>query len=194
MKTVIEQAGGDVPSRIRFQGYEFRTGCAYRAQLGSIGVVRRAGKNVFELNESKNDKIRDYLKRTKNSRIITSIIQVKGHTLARKSTTIIDLVQSGEDGEAAALAVKESSPSGNASRTPGLNIHDGGIYAYEYSRVIREKDTGKIADILADRPSTFFGWWDSTDHNLLNVTSNPHKTGTTAPWEIHSSAFRRRRK
>jgi len=42
-------AGGDVPATIEFQRYRFRTGGAFRAaELGTIGLKRTSGANVFE--------------------------------------------------------------------------------------------------------------------------------------------------
>lgn len=136
---------------------------------------------VDQLNDRDNDRIRNYLRRTRDARIVTSVIKVKTHKITVSSEYSFD-IQGIEDGDAddeqSGTVSNDEKSGGKGTKieidgSPGLSLADGTTYAYEYGRILWDVQTGLIADILTDRPSRWYNWSDQNNHHLQGVSADP---------------------
>ena len=170
-------------------------GGSYRKDLSESGIftiyyVANVKDLVDQLNADDNADLRNYLSRSKDFRIITAIVKVRNHSLLLKSGSNVNvnlkalaaLEQEGtatasteeKDGSAKTVEIKDDNKTRDAIPR-GLQIADGGTYAYEFSRIVWDKTNPdkKIIDLLVDRPGRWYSWRDGNDHEYLRGTHNP---------------------
>lgn len=143
---------------------------------------------VNQLNKDENSKIKSYLRRSKDFRIVTAVVKVNSHTLLRKSNASLDAQVKALSAEGTAEAnsekktasgqtdIKIQDDTGNApGQLPsGLTLADGSTYSYEYSRVIWDEN-GNIIDLLADQPGCWLSWTDNNNHHYQGAITDPAK-------------------
>lgn len=140
---------------------------------------------VEQLNREKNKEVRDYLKRSPDFRVVTAIVKVNDHSLLVKKDTSVNVkvvsalstegsaqastTKNAATGEAKAVTITDT------EKPLGLQISDGGTYAYEISRVIWDTNSGEVLDLLVDLPGRWYAPFDHGNHKLGNATHDPRK-------------------
>ena len=123
---------------------------------------------VRELNSVENKDLRnDYLKLSKDFRIITSMITVEKHSESIEVNGVLSLTTT-VDGVAKIMLKPDANARIKFETNYLESMSDNMIYAYEYGRIVWDsskdgKKNGKIKDIMVDHPGGLLGWhfWDA---------------------------------
>lgn len=165
-----------------------QTGSRYESGIYTIYFLPNVFELVEQLNAKENEGVREYLRRSPDFRIVTAVVKVNSHSLLVKNGTTINVkALSTLSDEGKAEADTTQTPKGEAKTVTitdtkngnplGLQIANGGTYAYEVSRVLWDRDSGMIVDLLVDLPGRWYVPFDHVNHNLDGVTHDPRKIG-----------------
>lgn len=119
---------------------------------------------IDQLNSPRNCRLLKYLRQDEDFRIVTSMVVVTSHL--REIAAAVDYdatyrLSSSLDG-VAGIVINEGGTSGSPPSSDRiLSISDNMIHAYEYGRLVWDRRTGLVADILIDRPGV--RWTDRPD-------------------------------
>lgn len=139
---------------------------------------------VDQLNESKNNDLREYIFRSSDYRIITSAVIVYDHATSKKlaNTSNLKLEMKSDSTGNATIDIKS-----NGTSVKKLSMSDGTIFAYEFSRICWSKNASgaiKVADILLDRNI----WRGDSSACLKNTVSNPLELTKSKPLNKHPAS------
>jgi hypothetical protein len=123
---------------------------------------------VEQLNDESNSSLREYLQRSSEYRLVTSIVVAFSY---QQSETIQRNAEGGITLNTPSGIAAEASASYIRAGTEELRISDGTIFAYEFSRMCWQRSNGKVivADILLDRDVRF----SDSDDCLKDTENDP---------------------